>query len=91
MASRFKQDLATATWVLEATVGDEEYEYIVSEEIPCTEMIESMIQNIVSRHGTIPIRTLNSKEIVELRKTVEGAIEDPHDMVIGNKNFEDLN
>jgi hypothetical protein len=62
-------DVKTAAWILEAEVGNNEYIYVCSREIPTEQELGVVIRIVLEKYGHIPMRIL-SPEFIALQVEV---------------------
>ena len=60
-------DVKTAEWILEAEVGEDEYIYVCSQDIPAEKAIEVVARIVLEKCGNVPMRILLPEEIKELQ------------------------
>ena len=63
-------DVKTAEWILEAEVGEDEYIYVCSKDIPAEKAVGVVASTVLEKCGHVPMRILSPEEIKELQLEV---------------------
>jgi hypothetical protein len=63
-------DVKTAEWILEVEVGEDEYIYVCSQDIPTEKAIGVVARTVFKKYGHVPMRILSPEETIGLHLEV---------------------